>query len=126
MIVFIEKNNVLLENNCFSIECPKVDISNYQYVSLQSCYIEFDDSVKRNTLIDIFSLLIDKTVGNPNQLIASDFLEKSTKFFWCNFSSASQQYKIQCHTFEESFIYVRLLSTQENKIRKIRIALKFD
>ena len=125
MIVLIEKNNVSLENNFYNLQCPKIDISHYKHVSLENCYIEFDDSVRRNTLIDFCFGLIDKSVGNPNQIIGSEFLEKSSKFFWYNFSSASNQYKIQCQTLEESLLQIRLSNPLE-KIKKIRVALKFE
>ena len=125
MIVLIEKNDVLLEKDYYNLQCPNIDISNFKYVSLENCYIEFDESVKRNTLLDFCFRLIDKNVGNPNQIIGSDFLEKSSKFFWCNFSSACNQYKIQCQSLEESLLQVRLTNTQE-KIKKIRVALKFE
>lgn len=126
MIVLLEKNDIKLENDCYSVQYPKIEISHYEYVSLENCYIEFDESVKRNTLIDFCSLLIDKSAGNPNQIIGSDFLEKSTRFFWRNFSSASQQYKIQCHSLEESSLQIRLSNALEKNIKKVRITLKFE
>lgn len=125
MIVLIEKNDVLLENNFFNLQCPKIDIHQYKHVSLENCYIEFFEPFKRNTLIDFSFRLIDKSVGNPNQLIGSDFLEKSSKFVWVNFSSASNEYKIQCQSLEESLLLVRLTNPPE-KIKKIRVALKFQ
>ena len=125
MIVITEKNNVALEKDCY-ISAPKIDISCFESVSLQSFYIEFFDSLKRNCLVDLCSSLIDKSVGNPNQIIGSEFLEKSTKFVWCNLASANQQYKIQCHSLEESFFQVRLTDQTEKKIKNIRIVLKFN
>lgn len=126
MIVIIEKINIELENGSYNIQPPKIDISCFETVSLQSFYIEFSDSVKRNCLVDFSTQLIDRSIGNPNQIIGSEFLEKSTKFVWCNFSSDAQEYKIQCQSLEESLFQVRLTDQTERKIKNIRIVLKFE
>ena len=125
MIVIIEKSDISKDKHGFFIKGPKVDISNYKFVTLENFYIETFDITKKFSLIDICSFLIDKTPGNPNQIIGSHLLERGTRYIWCNFSSSSQKYKIQCKSFEESLFKIRFTFTPE-KIVKIRLCLKFE
>ena len=125
MIVIIEKTEILKDKHGFYIKGSKVDISNYKFVTLENFYIETSDITKKNSLVDICSLLIDKTPGNPNQIIGTNFLEKPTRGIWCNISSSSQKYKIQCKSLEESLFRIRFTLPPE-KIVKIRLCLKFE
>ena len=103
-----------------------IDISRFNCISVEQLYIEFSQPI-RNSLIDVCTSLIDKTPNNPKQIIASDFLEKSSKFFWLS-STTSETYKIQCRSLEESLFQIHVLedNQREKKIKKIRLVLKFN
>ena len=127
MILIIEKKELECKEQTYTVCTPSgIDISRFSQISVESIYIEFSNPVAKS-LIDLSTLLIDKSPGNPHQIIATGFLEKSSKFFWLT-PTSTEMYKIQCHSLEESLfqIHVSDETQKERKIKKIRLILKFD
>ena len=127
MILIIEKENVQSQGGIYTVYTPSgIDISRFKKISVDHVYIEFSSPVGK-CIIDVSTLLIDKSAGNPKQIIASSFMEKSSKFFWFT-SASSETYKIQCQSLEESLFHIHVSdeTQKEKKIKTIRLALKFD
>ena len=127
MILIIEKEDLNCQGQIYTIPTPLgIDISHHKRISVDYVYIEFSNPVGKS-IIDVSTLLIDKTAGNPKQIIASGFLEKSSKFFWLT-STSTETYKIQCRSLDESLFHIHVFdeSQKERKIKKVRLVLKFD
>ena len=122
MIVTIEKSENLKDRK---FNGSVIDISRFKTVTLEHLYIEFSLKVS-NCMIDLSSSLIDKTPGNPHQIIGSTFLANSSKYLWFQ-PSPLRPFKIQCHSLEESLFEILLPEKyKQREISEIRITLKFD
>ena len=121
MIVVIEKFDNIINGK---FNGPLIDISSFKTVTLENLYVEFSAPVAK-TLVDLSCSLIDKSPGNPHQLIGSGFLANSSKYFWLQLTS-SHAFNIQCHSLEESSFEVLLSDNNKNReVTKIRLTLKF-
>ena len=128
MILSIEKSLEVTKTNqsLFGVEYlyefagPAIDIADYDYLSLVSCYIECDEDSSYN-YVNLRSSIIDKSAANPNQVFYSFFRQNKTLIL---FETPTQkfEYKIQCHSLDQSVFTISF----SKQVKKIKICLRVE
>ena len=109
----------------FEFQGPAVDISKYNKLSIHSLYIEFS-SILKPSLIDISTTLTDKTVSNPDRLVATFYQPSSKRFIF--FTPTSKiEYKIHGKWLNESYFKIIIGREVDSlKIKNLRLVLSLD
>lgn len=128
MILSIERSLEVTKKNqslfgreyLYEFTGPNIDITDYDFVSLVSFYIECDEESSHN-YVNLRSSIIDKSAANPNQVIFSFYRQEKTSVLF-ETPTRKIEYKIQCHSLDQSVFTISF----SKQVKKIKICLRVE